>query len=241
MSGDELGETSQARAVRAIAEAAAIGATGAEVGLVVGGPLGGAVAGGTSALLSAWTSVRRGAAQRAERTVEHATALAGVSAEELAAWLEADPARAGLLVAVVEAAARSSSQAHLDALAHVLAHGIVDDARVDEDALAAGALGALGPAHLQVLTIVAREDPEATQQGLTSAYTLQDVWQRRPHLETSIDALMAALVSTGAVRVDATTNARVSGTTFYTATSFGLRCLSFLNERAAPIDDSTGG
>lgn len=242
MDDDELGddvepaETDGQRQVRTLVAGLAVALLSAEVGLAVPGAGGAVLGAATGSLLPALEVMRQRARGRVERTVEGGVARAEMTAEDFTAWVAADARHQGLLLAVVEAAARSTAEVHLDALARVLADGIRagvhDDARVDESTLIAGALGAFGHAHVQVLALLAEEDPQAVREGSTSAYALGHVAVRRRHLAASVDALAAVLVAHGAVARDTSRWDRIDAA-HYAVTAFGRGCLRYLDDRAA--------
>lgn len=240
MDDQEPTETTRGRVARTTVEAGAIGAAAVTGGLMIGGPLGAITGGGVTALATAWHSVRRAATERAEQVVERGVELAEITPDCLAAWVEADPRHAALLVAVVEAGARSTTEAHLDALAQVLADGCHDDDRLDVDTLLARTLGDLGPAHLQVLDrfdrayrtyrehcVTPQQLSEERGRALLGA---QGLGRAMPHLAEGIDALFATLTGRGCI-VAETAGRTYGGTSTYRVTTFGSACLGFLGKR----------
>lgn len=232
-------ETAGQRAARDGVEDGAIVGLATIGGLVLGGPLGVVVGAVVGVGAMAWRAWGRKAGERIEQVVSDGVNQAGMPADQFPEWVEDDLRHQGLLLAVVEAAARSTTEAHLDALARVLADGIRasahDEARLDVDTLIARALGDLGPAHLQVLFSLSEDMNTYRTTGVREEE--QEEWgadhlaSRHPRLADGIDALMATLTAHGCAQ------ARSGGfggssVPYYIVTRFGRACLAYLDNHA---------
>ena len=233
MDDAEPAESEGQRQVRGLLEGLMVALLGVGVSLAFPGAGGAVAAAATGSLLPAWEIVCYWARERVERTVADGVDLAGQTPEGFTAWVSADARHQGLLLAVVDAAARSRSEAQLDGLAQVLADGCRDDARVDVDTLIARALGDIGPAHLQVLDHLPRESWGPSAEG--EQYSPAALSEAMPHLSEGMYALTAVLISHGCIEVVANTyGGRPTG---YHLTPFGIACLDYLRKRrlsAAP-------
>jgi len=217
-------ESESQRTMRLNIEAGAIGAAVATSALVVGGPVAAIAAGGASAFLTTWHGMRRAASDRAERTVEQGAEAAGLTANQFAVWAESDPRHAALVVAAVEAAARTATEDNVRVLARVLAEGAQDDARVDEDTLLAQVLGRLRPSHVQVLRFLVEGDGPGHhgRKVWDLSPSAEHVLRRLPHLGMAAVPSLAALVAEGCAVSDGGVQHESSR---YQATGFGRLCL----------------
>jgi hypothetical protein len=137
-----------------------------------------------------------------------AAGFAQMESEEVEEWLNRDTRNLTLAVQAVIQATAAFDQQKIDALARAFRTGVTDSARVDESLLVVLALGALERPHIDVLHVVALQEPpswneqhdepsesEAALPG--SLWFIAGLTKRLPHLQEVMPALELRLRSSG--------------------------------------------
>ena len=88
-----------------------------------------------------------------------ATAFAEMEPDQVEEWLQHDTRNLTLAVQAVIQATAAFDHQKIDALGRVFRSGVTDSARVDESLLVVLALGALERPHIDLLHVVACEEP----------------------------------------------------------------------------------
>jgi hypothetical protein len=136
-----------------------------------------------------------------------ADGFAQMEPDEVEEWLHRDTRNLTLAVQAVIRATAAFDQQKIDALGRAFRTGVTDGARVDESLLLVLALGALERPHIDVLHVVACEEPpswgEQHDQANESADARPRRWfiagltKRLPHLRAVMPALELTLRASG--------------------------------------------
>lgn len=163
--------------------------------------------------------------RRVGRFAQTATEAAGCTLDELIAEASAYPEKLELLAQAVEGASRSLSDQKIDLLARMAAHGIRDDAKVDETLIRLDAVRPLEMPHLRVLLLLYRR---RTFEGAARYYWRRDeLIEFDPGFGTAINGVAAKLASLALA--DLQPDGR-EGWSIH-LTRFGYECARFLSER----------
>jgi hypothetical protein len=158
--------------------------------------------------------------------------MAQTDGAELVAWIKADERHAAFLEVALEAAWSTLDPRRLRLLAHVLAEGFRDDAKLDIDREVIRAFRDLEAAHLQVL----REAAQAIEEQPDNPNTVRGVrvkflGKRLPHFIEGMHPLVAGLERTGCL-AEGEFQGEIYGNAPLAVTPFGYRCLEFLQKEA---------
>jgi hypothetical protein len=139
-----------------------------------------------------------------------ATAFAEMEPDQVEEWLQHDTRNLTLAVQAVIQATAAFDHQKIDALGRAFRSGVTDSARVDESLLVVLALGALERPHIDLLHVVACEEPllwsEQHDQANESKDARPRVWfiagltKRLPHLQEVMPALELTLRTSGITR-----------------------------------------
>jgi hypothetical protein len=176
---------------------------------------------------------------RAERAVHVATDSSGLSVEQLLQAALSDDKKLELASRALTAAALSSTNARIDALARAFASGVLaqDVARVDEQAILIDALAGLEPAHVRLMSVLSRPathadyDPSVRDE-LQYSWGRDDIVAADAGLERPLDALISRVVGNGLVFDHGA--GRLNYRPLWKLTEFGRLCLAELQQRGNP-------
>lgn len=230
-----------------VAASVAASAVGATAGFIVAGPTGAAAATVTAPVLQAlinFVGLRfERARQKAARVVTDAAAQNGVSEDQLISEAEHSSQKTELAAEVIYAATRATTEQKLKALAMALARGVQgDDNIAAQERITVAALADLEPLHIAVMTCLLTQPPSSSseekwQEVLRNppdgayGWLPSEVVEKLPETEPVIDAIFAALDRHGLV-ID-TAIGTLGYKARYVATSFGRRCLDWLEANDA--------
>jgi hypothetical protein len=232
-------DTTGERGVGYVLKALAAG-SGATAGLLAAGPVGSAIGGmGSQLAVDAVSDLLHAILARRHARAGVPLVLAAAELEmtvtDLSAKLSADPRFDQLTATCVAAAANSTVDEKLGALAKCLANGARDDALVDNETLVADALAAIEAPHLLVLEFLNQSymDDHARP-------TLTSVYMELRYSKANVRPLLAALVGKALVletplyRSDFASD-RVSAL-YYQLTEFGHEILARIHLAAGESD-----
>jgi hypothetical protein len=136
-----------------------------------------------------------------------ATAFAEMEPDRVEEWLQHDTRNLTLAVQAVIQATAAFDQQKIDALGRAFRTGVTDGARVDESLLVVLALGALERPHIDVLHVVAYEEPplwsvqhdqaNESEDAGPRAWFIAGLTKRLPHLQEVMPALELTLRTSG--------------------------------------------
>lgn len=201
---------------------------GGLAGTAVGGPVGGVIGAAAPPLLTAaiqkvldvGTVVNIAAANEVFNV---AASEIGREMDDLAEEITHDPDRLRLTMSAMQAALNTYNEEKLRVLAHVLAEGLIDNARLDASWLIIAAVADLEKPHVQVLYLMQNER-NAIGETLYDYWSAEALRQRLPHLREGIDPIIATLQRHGLVETVPTLE-NIS----WKITDFGRVCLVYLS------------
>ncbi|MGY1846873.1 hypothetical protein [Blastococcus sp. SYSU DS1021] len=213
-------------------DAAAAATTGVIAQLALGaGPLG-VVAGGFAPVLA--SAVHRRWRAKANEALAVAADILDTGLDILDERKPGYDERLELTARVIEAAARATIPAKIQALGQVLADGLGDEGATGEALVLASALAVLEGPHVVVLEYVHASPvpPEHMLDTETKAivgWQADHLAQALPALRDVVDGLVAVLGGQGLLRDASGTNyASLAGAPVWQITSLGERCLFLL-------------
>jgi hypothetical protein len=172
-----------------------------------------------------------------------AEGFAQMDPDEVREWLDRDTRNLTLAVQSVIQATATFDEQKIAALGRAFRAGVTDSAKVDESLLVVIALGALERPHIDLLHVIACEEPplwkeedlEADERryGSSRAWFVADLSKRLPHLREVMKALELTLRSSGI-----TSRNESYGGPFSDArlTPLGRLCVDYLSiDPAAPM------
>jgi hypothetical protein len=174
------------------------------------------------------------------------TAFAEIEPDQVEEWLQHDTRNLTLAVQAVIQATAAFDQQKIDALARAFRTGVTDSARVDESLLVVLALGALERPHIDVLHVVACEEPplwseqhdqdDESKDALRPAWFIAGLAKRLPHLREVMPVLELTLRTSGCT---SRTEAAFGGTmTDVLLTTLGGLCVDYLSADRASAEDT---
>lgn len=213
----------------ALPEVASVIASG--VASSVAGPEGAVLGAALLPLFRGMTALDRRHQARAVEVVASAAACCDNDIEGLVRWAEESAPRLDFLGRVVDAATRTAEEAHLQALARVLAEVVQDEARLDVAPLYIDALATMTPADVRVLRLMIEKSNWNLEliEGGGGAVDWQpaQLAEALPELFQGIDALVARLQQLGCI---APKIMRWDWPPGLVVTTFGRLCLAYLRE-----------
>ena len=225
-----------------VAASVAASAVGATAGLIMAGPAGAATGTLAAPVLQAlinFLGLRfERARHKAVRVLADAAAQNGVSEDQLIGMAEGSSQKTELAAEVINAAARSTTEQKLKALAMALARGVQgDDNIAAQERITVAALADLEPLHISVMTCLLSQPPtfsseEEWQEMMRNppdgayGWLPGEMVDKLPETAPVIDAVFAALDRHGLV-ID-TAIGTIGYKARYAVTGFGRRCLNWL-------------
>ncbi|WP_138735892.1 hypothetical protein [Modestobacter excelsi] len=182
-------------------------------------------------VVQAAAAIRSHWAAKSTRTIEVAADHMGVGVDIVLQRSLAYEDRLELLARVIEASARSTITAKIDALGRVLADGIDDDGDTAEALVLARALEVLDEPHVVVLNHLDRNRfPPAELRDVRhlgiAGWQVPVIAEALPHLADVMEPLVAALSGIGLLRDNTGVSfASQPGPEAWVITSIGIRCL----------------
>jgi hypothetical protein len=243
----ELAERTAAVLSRAIGNTVspAVAALMTAAGVAAGRPEFAAWAVPASALAGSLTEegialVRQSWTDRGERVqlfAETAADDAGCTLDDLLAEAIRHPAKLELLVQAVEGASRALHQAKVEALARIVASGIVDDTKVDEMLVMMDVVRQLELPHLLILATLA-EPPSGPLSGDKYAWRGRRLFDLIPGIRPAFVGLVAKLQSLALVTMTSRPDSAAEMAPLE-LTPFGRECARFLRNRRACSEDAS--
>jgi hypothetical protein len=139
-----------------------------------------------------------------------AEGFAEMELDEVEEWLHRDTRKLTLAVQAVIRATAAFDQQKIDALGRAFRTGVTDSAKVDESLFVVVALGALERPHIDVLHILASEEPplwseqhdhaNESKDAAPRAWFIAGLTKRLPHLQDVMPALELTLRTSGITR-----------------------------------------
>jgi hypothetical protein len=175
--------------------------------------------------------------RRAAVSVQHAAVTANMSPEEFARLVAARPATLELAARALDAASRATMQHKILALGTALATGSLaeDDALIDQEMFIVQALAPLEAPHVNVLQLISMlRVPASDGNPYRKSYltwAADDLAKRYPQAASTMDAILGALASVGAVTPSS--EAALNGGTTYVISPFGRTLLDRLSAGAS--------
>jgi len=165
---------------------------------------------------------------------------------EVEEWLHRDTRNLTLAVQAVIRATAAFDQQKIDALGRAFRTGVTDSARVDESLLVVLALGALERPHIDVLHVIAYEEPplwseqhgkaDESQDAPSRTWFIAGLMRRLPHLSDVMQVLELTLRTSGITsRTEGAYGGVISDVQL---TPLGRLCVDYLSAAPASTADA---